>query len=133
MDGFIQYKNVLMADENDRFDRGRRSDPAGQSGSFAGHYLQARARYWIFPKSGRLDFSGAALFEGEFLADAPHATGKDPSSIRPQAGGRQSAVSRRFSMGPSMASQPPAKAESVTHVSGTICHPCLEPLKLTHR
>ncbi|MEW6598819.1 MAG: hypothetical protein AB1429_15150, partial [Pseudomonadota bacterium] len=23
-----------------------------------------------------------------------------------------------------------AKAESVTHVSGTICHPCLGPLKL---
>jgi len=27
-----------------------------------------------------------------------------------------------------MASQPPVKAESVTHVSGTICHLCLEPL-----
>ena len=27
-----------------------------------------------------------------------------------------------------MASQPPAKARSVTHVSGTICHLCLEPL-----
>jgi hypothetical protein len=27
-----------------------------------------------------------------------------------------------------MASQPPIKAESVTHVSGTICHLCLEPL-----
>ena len=68
-----------MADENDRFDRGRRSDPAGQSGSFAGHYLQARARYWIVPKSVRLDFGGAALFEGEFLEDAPNATGNGDS------------------------------------------------------
>ncbi|WP_273183462.1 hypothetical protein, partial [Hyphomonas adhaerens] len=45
-----------------------------------------------------------------------------------QAGAQQSVTSHPFSIVPSMASQPPAKAESVTHVSGTICHPCLEPL-----
>lgn len=79
-DGFVEYKGVWLADENDRFDRGRQADPLGESGSFAGHYLQFRARYWIVPKSVRLDFGAAALLEGEFLQDAPNATGNGDST-----------------------------------------------------
>lgn len=62
-EGFIKYKSVLMADENDWFDHGRQSDPAGQSGNFAGHYLQFRARYWIGPKSVCFDFMSRSLHQ----------------------------------------------------------------------
>lgn len=74
-DGFVDYRAVWLADDQDRFDRGGEVDPTGSSGSFVGNQLQVRARYWVIPKSVRLDFGGAVLFDGHFLKDAPNAAG----------------------------------------------------------
>ena len=55
----------------------------------------------------------------------------DGSGSHPPAGGRQSAGALPRPNTPSRASPPPAcsrQAKSVTHVSGTKCHPCLGPL-----
>ena len=46
--------------------------------SVAGHQIEARARYWVIPKSTRLEFGFAKLATGEFLEDAPNATGGAP-------------------------------------------------------
>src|SRR3546814_4795320 len=45
------------------------------SGKFAGHQIEARARYWLVPKLLRLDVGGAVLINGRFLKDAPNANG----------------------------------------------------------
>ena len=44
----------------------------------AGHQIEARARYWIVPKATRLEFGFAKLLNGEFLDNAPNATGAEP-------------------------------------------------------
>jgi hypothetical protein len=51
-------------------------DPAGNSGSFVGHQLEARVRWDIRPGKLRLEAGGAYLFGGEFIRNAPNATGQ---------------------------------------------------------
>lgn len=48
-------------------------DPAGASGRFAGHDLDARIRYWLTPDRLRLEANAAYLIKGRFLKTAPNA------------------------------------------------------------
>lgn len=74
-DGFVGYRAAWLESSSDSFASTGVRDPAGNSGSFAGHQVEARARYWIVPRFLRLDFGGAVLFPGEFLKNAPNASG----------------------------------------------------------
>lgn len=74
-DGFIGYRAAWLYDERDTFASTGIRDPDGDSGDFGGNQIEARARYWIVPRLLRLDVGGAVLFPGEFLEDAPNASG----------------------------------------------------------
>lgn len=75
-DGFIFYRALYLDEARDSFASTGVRDAAGGSGDFAGHQIEARARYWIVPRALRLDFGAATLIDGEFLENAPNATGE---------------------------------------------------------
>lgn len=75
-DGFIHYQALYLDEARDSFANTGVRDASGASGDFAGHQIEARARYWIVPRAVRLDFGAATLIQGEFLENAPNATGE---------------------------------------------------------
>jgi hypothetical protein len=72
-DGFLHYSANWLDSAYDSFATTGVRDPAGQSGAFAGHEIEARVRYWVVPKLLRLDTGGAVIINGRFLDDAPNA------------------------------------------------------------
>lgn len=74
-DGFLHYRPAWLASKTDSFANTGVRDANGGSGSFAGHQIEFRARYWLVPKLLRWDVGGAVLLRGRFLEDAPNATG----------------------------------------------------------
>jgi hypothetical protein len=48
-------------------------DRTGRSGTFAGHQIEGRLRYWIIPNEMILDTGLAYLAKGDFLRNAPNA------------------------------------------------------------
>ena len=74
-DGFIGYRAAWLDSATDSFAFTSVRDPSGASGKFAGHEIEARARYWLVPKMLRFETGGAVLFNGQFLKDAPNANG----------------------------------------------------------
>jgi hypothetical protein len=79
LDGYVSWRANFLAADEDTFARSGVRDATGGSGSFAGHQIEARARYWLIPDSIRWEVGGAAFIEGEFLRDAPAASGNgDP-------------------------------------------------------
>ncbi len=77
-DAMVFYRALWLDEAGDSFANTGVRDPTGRSGDFAGHQVEARARYWIVPKATRLEFGFAKLVNGEFLDDAPNATGAEP-------------------------------------------------------
>lgn len=75
-DGFIHYQALYLDEARDSFANTGVRDASGASGDFAGHQIEARARYWIVPRAVRLDFGAATLIQGEVLENAPNATGE---------------------------------------------------------
>ena len=49
-DGFAAYRPMWLAERTDSFSTTGVRDAAGASGSFAGHQLEARLRYWLVPE-----------------------------------------------------------------------------------
>ncbi|MBO0749135.1 MAG: alginate export family protein, partial [Porphyrobacter sp.] len=74
-DGFVAYRALWLDSATDSFAFTGVRDPSGASGKFAGHQVEARARYWLVPKMLRLETGGAVLFNGRFLDSAPNANG----------------------------------------------------------
>ncbi|MEL8055115.1 MAG: alginate export family protein [Pseudomonadota bacterium] len=70
-DGWFQYHAASLASETDSWVIARLRDPTGQSGSFIGHALDARARYWVVPDSLRLELGASGLIYGEFPKNVP--------------------------------------------------------------
>jgi hypothetical protein len=77
-DAMVFYRALYLDEARDSFASTGVRDATGRSGDFAGHQLEARARYWVVPKATRLEFGFAKLVNGEFLDDAPNATGAEP-------------------------------------------------------
>ncbi len=75
-DGFIFYRALYLDEARDSVANTGIRDASGASGDFAGHQIEARARYWIVPRALRLDVGAAALLQGDFLEQAPNATGE---------------------------------------------------------
>ena len=74
-DTFVFYRALWLEEESDSFAFTGVRDPAGTNGSFAGHQVEARVRYWILPRILRLELGGAVLFNGGFLENASNASG----------------------------------------------------------
>lgn len=72
-DGFAVYRAMWLASRADAFSTTVVRDRDGRSGNFAGHQIEARARYWIIPSRLRFEFDGLLLAKGRFLRDAPNA------------------------------------------------------------
>ncbi len=70
-DARFYYHAAHLASDTDSWVIARRRDATGQSGTFIGHTLDARARYWVIPDSLRLEIGASALFFGEFAKNVP--------------------------------------------------------------
>lgn len=73
LDAFAGYRAMWLADRTDAFANTGVRDPSGKSGSFAGHQVEARLRYWIMPGFLRGEVNGVWLAKGRFLKQAPNA------------------------------------------------------------
>lgn len=73
LDSFIVYRAMWLASRSDSFSTTGVRDAAGRSGSFAGHQIEGRIRYWLIPKMLRFEFDGVFLAKGHFLRSAPNA------------------------------------------------------------
>jgi hypothetical protein len=72
-DAFAVYRALWLADRRDAFSSTGVRDPAGRSGSFAGHQVEGRARYWLVPGVLRAEVNVVWLAKGRFLKTAPNA------------------------------------------------------------
>lgn len=70
-DGRFYYHAAHLASETDSWVIARRRDTTGGSGSFIGHVLDARARYWVIPDSLRFELGASGLVYGEFAKNVP--------------------------------------------------------------
>lgn len=75
LDGFLFARALWLEEARDGFASTGIRDAAGASGRFAGYQLETKARYWIAPRTLRLEVSGGVLFDDGFLREAPNATG----------------------------------------------------------
>lgn len=74
-DGMVAWRAAWLDSRTDAFAFTGVRDPAGAAGRFAGHQVEARARYWIVPGLLRLEAGGALLLRGRFLEDADTTNG----------------------------------------------------------
>lgn len=72
-DGFVSYRPMWLAERADSFASTGVRDVRGRSGSFAGHQLEGRVRYWLVPGSLRSELNAFLLAKGQFLRAAPNA------------------------------------------------------------
>jgi hypothetical protein len=72
-DAFAAYRPMWLAQRSDSFSTTGVRDPSGHSGSFAGHQLEGRARYWLIPALLRAEINALWLAKGRFLETAPNA------------------------------------------------------------
>lgn len=68
----IAWKAASLASDTDLWTDGRLRDQTGQSGSFIGHSINARARYWLVPDRLRGEAGFSTLLTGEFARNAPN-------------------------------------------------------------
>jgi len=73
VDWFVTYHPMWLAERTDSFSTSGVRDPTGRSGSFAGHQIDARVRYWLIQDRLRAELDGVWLAKGRFLRDAPNA------------------------------------------------------------
>lgn len=71
LDGFVAYRALWKVTNADSFASTGITERSGDSGKFAGHQIEASARYWLVPEIARLEVGGAYLFKADFLRDAP--------------------------------------------------------------
>ena len=72
-DAFAAYRSLWLASRFDSFSTTGVRDASGRSGRFAGHQFEARVRYWLVPKSLRLEWNGLLLAKGRLMDTAPNA------------------------------------------------------------
>lgn len=73
LDMFAVYRAMWLADRTDSFSTTGVRDASGQSGSFAGHQVEGRVRYWLVPGFLRGEVNAIWLAKGRFLRTAPNA------------------------------------------------------------
>ena len=75
LDGRISWKAAFLASSRDAWVIARVADPAGKSGRFIGHSIDARIRRWLIPGTLRAEAGASTLLAGRFAREAPNATG----------------------------------------------------------
>lgn len=73
LDAFVTYRALWAASRTDGFSTTGVRDPAGASGRFAGHQVDARVRWWWVPERLRAEANAAWLAKEGLLEDAPNA------------------------------------------------------------
>jgi hypothetical protein len=73
VDAFVSYRAMWLAARTDAFSTTNVRDPRGNAGSFAGHQIDSRLRWWIKPAVLRFEADAIVLAKGRFLNDAPNA------------------------------------------------------------
>lgn len=72
-DAFAAYRALWLAERTDAFSTTGVRDLSGGSGSFAGHQIEGRVRYWLVPNFLRAEINALWLAKGRFLKAAPNA------------------------------------------------------------
>jgi alginate export protein len=75
LDCFVAYRANWLDSATDSFASTGVRDAGGHAGKFAGHQIEARARYWLLPKMLRLEAGAAVLVRGGFLTNAANSNG----------------------------------------------------------
>ena len=73
----IDYRPAWLASKRDFMPTAALRDRDGLSGSFIGHQVDLRWRWWSESRNLTVDFSAAYLWKGEFLKSAPGAPPPD--------------------------------------------------------
>ena len=73
VDGFVTYRPIWLAERRDSFSTTGVRDASGRSGSFAGHQVEGRIRYWLVPQILRAEANAAFIAKGRFLESSPNA------------------------------------------------------------
>jgi len=73
LDAFVTYRPMWLAEKTDAFSTSGVRDARGLSGSFAGHQMEGRARWWWIPTLLRGEINAAWIAKGRFLKQAPNA------------------------------------------------------------
>jgi hypothetical protein len=73
VDAFLGYRAMWLAERTDAFSTTSVRDARGAAGSFAGHQIDSRLRWWIKPEALRFEADAVVLAKGRFLVDAPNA------------------------------------------------------------
>ncbi|MCW1428023.1 alginate export family protein [Novosphingobium sp. JCM 18896] len=73
IEGFVAWHPMWLANSRDAFSTSGVRDATGASGSFAGHSIDSRFRWWAIPKRLRADINASLLLKGRFLENAPNA------------------------------------------------------------
>jgi len=74
LDGYISWRANWLDEKTDTFARSGVRDPLGESGSFAGHQIEFRTRYWLIPEQIRYEVGAAVFLQRRFLLTAPNVT-----------------------------------------------------------
>lgn len=74
MDATIFYRGLWLDESRDSFGSTGLRDTTGRSGTFAGHQIEGRARYWLVPGNIRLEVGAATLIRGDYLNTVPGRT-----------------------------------------------------------
>jgi hypothetical protein len=73
----VDYRPAWLASKRDFMPTAALRDRDGLSGSFIGHQVDLRWRWWSKSRNLTVDFSAAYLWKGEFLKNAPGAPPPD--------------------------------------------------------
>lgn len=73
IDAHLSYRAAWATEATDAFSTTGVRDPTGRSGSFAGHLIDTRLRWWVLPSRLRFEFNGVLLAKGRLLREAPNA------------------------------------------------------------
>jgi hypothetical protein len=73
LDYMVSYRALWLASRTDSFSTTGVRDATGRSGDFGGHQFDGRLRYWVIPRSLRLEVDAVILAKGRFLQVAPNA------------------------------------------------------------
>lgn len=71
-DARLYYHAAHLDSASDSWVVAKLRDPSGNSGRFIGHEIDARARYWVVPKTLRLEVGGSGLIFGRFAKTVPN-------------------------------------------------------------
>jgi hypothetical protein len=71
LDARVQYSAAFLASATDSFVIAKLRDRTGASGSFMGHTIDSRLRYWLVPDSLRLELGASLFLFGGFTKNVP--------------------------------------------------------------